>query len=146
MRTQWQERGENRSVTSPLSLIISAFATVQDIRKTVTPQLRTDQGDTDLLLIDLGRDHNRLGGSALAQVYGQLGDKAPDVNAPQDLKGFFNAIQELMEKDLLLAYHDRSDGGLFTTLMEMTFAGHTGIAIDLDKLGGQQIHDPAGSV
>lgn len=138
MRTQWQERGENKSVTSPLSLVISAFATVQDIRKTLTPQLRTDQGDTDLLLIDLGRDHNRLGGSALAQVYGQLGDKAPDVDAPQDLKGFFNAIQELMEKDLLLAYHDRSDGGLFTTLMEMTFAGHTGIAIDLDKLAGNK--------
>lgn len=138
MRTQWQENGEDKSVTSPLSLVISAFAPVQDIRKTLTPQLRTDQGETDLLLIDLGRDHNRLGGSALAQVYGQVGDIAPDVNSAEDLKGFFNAIQELMGKDLLLAYHDRSDGGLFTTLMEMTFAGHTGIAIDMDKLAGNK--------
>ncbi len=138
MRTQWQENGEEKSVTSPLSLVISAFAPVQDIRKTVTPQLRTDQGDTDLLLIDLGRDHNRLGGSALAQVYGQVGDSAPDVNSSEDLKGFFNAIQELMDKDLLLAYHDRSDGGLFTTLIEMAFAGHTGVSIDLDKLAGNK--------
>lgn len=138
MRTQWQEKGEDKCVTSPLSLVISAFAPVQDIRKTVTPQLRTDQGDTDLLLIDLGRDHNRLGGSALAQVYGQVGDIAPDVNSAQDLKGFFNAIQELMDKNLLLAYHDRSDGGLFTTLVEMAFAGRTGIAVDLDKLVGNK--------
>ncbi|MGO0306421.1 phosphoribosylformylglycinamidine synthase [Endozoicomonas acroporae] len=138
MSTQWQENGEDKRVTSPLSLVISAFAPVRDIRKTVTPQLRTDQGNTDLLLIDLGRDHNRLGGSALAQVYGQVGDSAPDVNSPEDLKGFFNAIQELMDKDLLLAYHDRSDGGLFTTLIEMAFAGHTGIAVDLDKLAGNK--------
>ncbi|MGB1271007.1 MAG: phosphoribosylformylglycinamidine synthase subunit PurQ, partial [Endozoicomonas sp.] len=79
-----------------------------------------------------------LGGSALAQVFGQMGDASPDVNSPEDLKGFFDAIQELMNKELLLAYHDRSDGGLFTTLMEMTFAGHTGIAIDLDKLAGDR--------
>ncbi|WP_067520312.1 phosphoribosylformylglycinamidine synthase [Endozoicomonas ascidiicola] len=138
MRTQWQEDGETKSVTSPLSLVITAFAPVQDIRKTLTPQLKTDQGNTDLLLIDLGRDHNRLGGSALAQVYGQVGDQAPDVDSPEDLKGFFNAIQEMMAKDLLLAYHDRSDGGLFTTLIEMAFAGHTGIAVDLDKLAGNK--------
>ena len=134
MKTQWQDGDEHKSVTAPLSLIVSAFAPVQDIRQTVTPELRNDQGDTALLLIDLGRGRNRLGGSALAQVYGQMGDTAPDVNTPQDIKDFFNAIQNLLTEDLLLAYHDRSDGGLFTTLMEMTFAGHTGIAIDLDKL------------
>ena len=138
MKTQWQEGDESKSVTAPLSLIVSAFAPVQDIRKTVTPQLRTDLGDTVLVLIDLGRDRNRLGGSALAQVYGQMGDVAPDVNAPGDLKDFFNAIQDLMARDRLLAYHDRSDGGLFATLLEMSFAGRTGIAIDLDKLAGNR--------
>ena len=138
MRTQWQEGDEEKSVTSPLSLVISAFAPVRDIRKTVTPELRTDQGETDLILIDLGRDQNRLGGSALAQVYQQMGDTAPDVDSAQDLKGFFAAIQEMLEKDLLLAYHDRSDGGLLTTLVEMAFAGRTGIAIELDKLAGDQ--------
>ena len=138
MKTEWQEGDEPKRVTAPLSLIISAFAPVQDIRQTVTPQLRTDMGDTALVLIDLGRDRNRLGGSALAQVYGQLGDVAPDVNAPADLKDFFNAIQDLMVRELLLAYHDRSDGGLFATLLEMSFAGRTGIAIDLDKLAGSR--------
>lgn len=138
MKTQWQDNGEEKSVTAPLSLVISAFAPVKDIRRTVTPELRTDKGDTDLLLIDLGRDQNRLGGSALAQVFGQMGDASPDVDSHEDLKGFFSAIQELMNRGLLLAYHDRSDGGLFTTLMEMTFAGHTGIAIDLDKLAGDR--------
>ena len=138
MKTRWQEDGDEKSVTSPLSLVISAFAPVQDIRKTLTPQLRTDQGNTDLILIDLGRDRNRLGGSALAQVYSQLGNDAPDVDSATDLKGFFHAIQELIDNDLLLAYHDRSDGGLFTTLMEMSFAGHTGMAVDLDKLAGNR--------
>ncbi len=138
MKTQWQDGDEHKSVTAPLSLIISAFAPVQDIRKTLTPELRTDQGDTVLVLIDLGRDHNRLGGSALAQVYGQMGDSAPDVNTPQDLKDFFAAVQRLNAEDMLLAYHDRSDGGLFTTLIEMAFAGRTGISIDLDKLSGSR--------
>ena len=138
MRTQWQEEGEDKSVTSPLSLVISAFAPVLDIRKTVTPELRTDKGDSDLILIDLGRDQNRLGGSALAQVYEQMGSVAPDVDSAEDLKGFFAAIQEMLEKGLLLAYHDRSDGGLFTTLIEMAFAGRTGIAVDLDKLAGDR--------
>ena len=138
MRTQWQDNGEDKSVTSPLSLIVSAFAPVSDIRKTITPQLRTDKGLSDLILIDLGRDQNRMGGSALAQVYGQMGDNTPDVDSAEDLKGFFTAIQEMLEKDLLLAYHDRSDGGLFTTLIEMAFTGHTGISVDLDKLAGDQ--------
>ncbi len=136
MKTRWQEDGEDKSVTSPLSLVITAFAPVTDIRKTVTPQLRTDQGETDLILIDLGRDQNRLGGSALAQVYEQMGNSTPDVDSAKDLKGFFNSIQELLENNLLLAYHDRSDGGLFTSLVEMSFAGHTGIQVDLDKLAG----------
>ena len=138
MRTQWQEEGEDKSVTSPLSLVISAFAPVQDICKTATPQLRTDKGISDLIVIDLGRDQNRMGGSALALVYAQVGDKAPDVDSAADLKGFFASIQEMLDKDLLLAYHDRSDGGLFATLVEMAFAGGTGIAVDLDKLAGNR--------
>ncbi|MRI33776.1 phosphoribosylformylglycinamidine synthase [Endozoicomonas sp. OPT23] len=136
MRTGWKENGEDKSVTSPLSLVITAFAPVQDIRKTVTPQLRTDLGQTDLLLIDLGRDQNRLAGSALAQVYNQIGDQAPDVSSSDDLKAFFTAIQKMLEADLLLAYHDRSDGGLFTTLVEMAFAGRTGLEVNIDKLAG----------
>ncbi|MDB2384434.1 phosphoribosylformylglycinamidine synthase [Endozoicomonas sp.] len=134
MKTSWQEGDDKKSVTSPVSLIVSAFAPVVDIRKTVTPQLRTDKGETDFILIDLGRGKNRLGGSALAQVYGQVGDQVPDLDVPDDLKGFFAAMQALLEEGHILAYHDRSDGGLYTTLMEMAFAGRTGIAIELDKL------------
>ncbi len=134
MRTCWREDDEDKAVTSPLSLIISAFSPVSDIRKTVTPELKTDQGKTDLILIDLGRGQNRLGGSALAQVYQQLGNHAPDVDAAEDLQGFFSVIQALLDEGMLLAYHDRSDGGLFTTLVEMAFAGRTGVAVMLDKL------------
>ena len=134
MRTSWKEDGEDKSVTSPLSLVISAFAPVQDVRKTVTPQLRNDLGDTRLILVDLGRGKNRLGGSALAQVYGQIGDQAADVDSAEDLKGFFTAMQTLLKKDLLLAYHDRADGGLFTTLTEMAFAGRVGMDIKLNRL------------
>lgn len=133
MRTSWKEGEEDKSVTSPLSLVISAFAPVTDVRKTVTPQLRTDKGDTRLLLVELGRGKNRLGGSALAQVFVQVGDNAADVDSAADLKGFFTAIQTLMEEGLLLAYHDRADGGLFATLAEMSFAGHAGIDIHVDK-------------
>ncbi|RKZ42609.1 MAG: phosphoribosylformylglycinamidine synthase [Gammaproteobacteria bacterium] len=128
MHTQW----DDKSVTAPLSLIISAFARVSDIRRSLTPQLQG--GDTVLLLIDLGKGQNRLGGSALAQVYNQLGEIPPDVDHPQDLKDFFNTIQTLNQQGKLLAYHDRSDGGLFTTLCEMAFAGHTGLDIHLDNL------------
>ena len=135
MKTVWQEAGETREVTAPLSLIISAFAPVKDVRKTLTPQLRTDQGDSDLILIDLGKGRNRLGGSCLAQVYKQLGHHPADLDDPAALKHFFATIQSLNEKGLLLAYHDRSDGGLFTTLCEMAFAGHAGIQIQLDDLG-----------
>ncbi len=138
MRTAWQDNNEQKSVTAPLSLIISAFAPVADVRKTVTPQLKTDAGETDLILIDLGRGKNRLGGSALAQVYKQIGDESPDVDDAQDMKAFFAVIQQLNNDRVLLAYHDRSDGGLLTTLMEMAFAGHVGIDVSLDLLAEHQ--------
>ncbi|HHH42738.1 MAG TPA: phosphoribosylformylglycinamidine synthase, partial [Gammaproteobacteria bacterium] len=138
MKTVWQENGEDRSVTGLLSVIITAFAPVSDVRRTLTPQLRTDCGDTDLLLIDLGKGHNRLAGSALAQVYKQVGHHAPDLDDPDALKAFFAAIQDLNQAGLLLAYHDRSDGGLFATLCEMSFAGHCGLEVQLDDLGADQ--------
>jgi len=135
MKTRWQEDGVDKEVISPLSLIITAFGAVKDIRNTVTPQLRTDQGETDLILVDLGNCQNRLGGSSLAQVYKQLGDATPDVDDPSQLQGFFNAMQTLVAEQKLLAYHDRSDGGLFTTVTEMAFAGHCGVSVELDQLG-----------
>jgi phosphoribosylformylglycinamidine synthase len=134
MRTVWQDGDTRRSNIAPLSLIISAFAPVQDIRRTVTPQLRVDAGDTDLLLIDLGHGRNRMGGSALAQVYREIGAVAPDVDNAADLKNFFALIQQLNSAGLLLAYHDRSDGGLFTTLAEMAFAGHCGVDVQMEEL------------
>jgi len=135
MKTVWREDGEAKSVTAPLSLIVSAFAPVLDIRRTLTPELRTDLGATDLILIDLGRGRNRLGGSALAQVYKQVGDQAPDLDDPELFKRFFATIQQLNERGLVLAYHDRSDGGLFATIAEMAFAARTGVTIELDDLG-----------
>ncbi|WP_085299886.1 phosphoribosylformylglycinamidine synthase [Cognaticolwellia mytili] len=134
MKTKWDENGEEKSVTSPMSLIITAFGVVEDIRKTVTPQLRTDLGDTRIVAIDLSKGKNRLGGSCLAQVYKQLGNETPDVDSPETLKGFFNAMQTLVRDEKLIAYHDRSDGGLFASVVEMAFAGHTGVDIDLTKL------------
>ncbi|MER2602502.1 MAG: phosphoribosylformylglycinamidine synthase, partial [Candidatus Competibacter phosphatis] len=135
MKTVWDVAGESKSVVGPLSLIVSAFAPVQDLRHTLTPQLRTDRGDTDLILIDLGRGKNRLGGSALAQVYNQLGDCVPDVDKPEELAAFFAVIQELNATGRLLAYHDRSDGGLLAVLAEMMFAGGCGVTVLLDDLG-----------
>ncbi len=135
MKTVWDEAGERREMIAPLSLNISAFAPVADVRKTCTPELRMDQGDTDLLLIDPGAGKHRLGGSALAQVYGVSGDEAPDVDDPALLQAFFNAIQRLNRENLLLAYHDRSDGGLFVTLCEMAFAGRCGMTVHVDALG-----------
>ncbi|ENM5766106.1 phosphoribosylformylglycinamidine synthase [Vibrio mimicus] len=135
MKTKWQENGEQKEVTSPLSLIITAFARVEDIRKTVTPQLRTDLGETSLILIDLGNGQNRLGATALAQVYKQLGDKPADVDNAAQLKGFFDAVQSLVRNDKLVAYHDKGDGGLLVTLAEMAFAGHCGIKANIDSLG-----------
>jgi phosphoribosylformylglycinamidine synthase len=134
MQTVWQQSGEQRCMTAPLSLIISAFAPVSDIRHTLTPQLRTDLGPTELFLLDLGEGHNRLGASALAQVYQHLGTDGADLTSPKILKAFFTALQSLKQTGLLLAYHDRSDGGLFTTLCEMAFAGRCGLAIDLANL------------
>ena len=131
MKTTWSDNGARKEVVAPLSLIVSAFAPVTDARRTLTPQLRTDCGDTDLLLIDLGGGRNRLGASALAQVYDAIGDATPDVVSAGELKAFFAAIQQLNRDALLLAYHDRSDGGLLTTLCEMLFAARCGAQIEL---------------
>ncbi len=137
MRTKWEQDGQERSVTSPNSLIITGFASVTDVNKVLTPQLQRNE-DTVLILVDLGMGSNRLGGSALAQVYNQLGNESPDV-APDQLKRFFAAIQRLNAQDKLLAYHDRSDGGLFATLCEMAFAGRCGLDIRLDELPGDPL-------
>ena len=131
MRTVWDDGQGKKSVAAPLSLIITAFAPVLDVRRTVTPQLRTDLGDSSLFLVDLGLGVNRLGGSALAQVYGQSGGQPADLHSAEDLKEFFEFIQRCLEEDLLLAYHDRSDGGLIVSLLEMAFAGHCGLDIDM---------------
>ncbi|ELH7813536.1 phosphoribosylformylglycinamidine synthase, partial [Vibrio harveyi] len=135
MKTKWEENGEQKEVTSPLSLIITAFARVEDVRKTITPQLRTDKGDTSLVLIDLGNGQNRLGATALAQVYKQLGDKPADVDNAAQLKGFYEGVQTLVANDQVVAYHDKGDGGLFVTLAEMAFAGHCGVKADIADLG-----------
>lgn len=136
LKTVWQDDKDERcEVTAPLSLIVSAFAPVLDARKTMTPQLRTDLGETDLVLVDLGKGKNRMGGSILAQVYQQVGHEAPDVDDARALRLFFHVIQALNELGFAIAYHDRSDGGLFATLCEMAFAGHAGIRIDLTDLG-----------
>lgn len=132
MKMRWCENDAEKEVISPLSLIISAFARVDDIRLSLTPQLQTDQGETCLILIDLGRGQQRMGGSALTQVYQQLGDCAPDLDEPQLLVQFFAAIQQLNRAGFILAYHDRSDGGLFTTVCEMAFAGHVGVTLELE--------------
>ena len=139
MKTKWEDNGEQKAVTSPMSLIITAFGVVEDIRKTVTPELRTDLGDTRIIAIDLSKGKNRLGGSCLAQVYKQLGSETPDVDSPETLKGFFNAMQALVRDEKLIAYHDRSDGGLFTSVVEMAFAGHTGVDIDISALPGTDL-------
>src|SRR5208282_3125344 len=139
MRTTWSEGGKPHAVTAPISLIVSAFAPVADARRVLTPQLRFDQGPTELLLVDLADGQNRLGGSALAQVYGRLGSNAPDVDDPETLKGFFATVQALHAQARILAYHDRSDGGLFATTVEMAFAARCGLAINLDELPGAAI-------
>ncbi|HEX4869142.1 MAG TPA: phosphoribosylformylglycinamidine synthase [Moraxellaceae bacterium] len=132
MRTVWDDNGEKKAVTAPLSLIVSAFAPVTDIRATLTPQLRTDKGDTVLVLVDLGLGKCRLGGSALAQVYGAIGHEAPDLDDAALLRDFFNGMQCLNVEGRVIAYHDRSDGGLFAAVCEMAFAGHTGVTLELD--------------
>ncbi|NCO46779.1 MAG: phosphoribosylformylglycinamidine synthase, partial [Vibrio sp.] len=135
MKTKWDENGEQKEVTSPLSLVITAFARVEDVRNTITPQLRTDKGETSLVLIDLGNGKNRLGATALAQVYKQLGDKPADVDNAAQLKAFYEAIQTLVANQQIIAYHDKGDGGLFVTLAEMAFAGHCGVKADIAALG-----------
>jgi phosphoribosylformylglycinamidine synthase len=132
MKTKWREGSKAKAVVSPLSLIASGFAPVSDVRKTLTPQLAAT--DSALVLIDLGLGKKRLGGSCLAQVYGQVGDEAPDAPSADVLKAFFAAIQQLNREGKLLAYHDRSDGGLFVTLAEMAFAGNVGLQIDTDSI------------
>jgi len=134
MATRWNEEGVDKSVTSPLSLIVTGFAPVADIRQTLTPQLRMDKGTTDLILIDLGRGQNRMGASILAQTHGKLGSQAPDVDDAEDLKAFFAVIQGLNADGHLLAYHDRSDGGLLVSTVEMAFAGHCGLNLSLDAV------------
>jgi phosphoribosylformylglycinamidine synthase len=129
MSTVWQENGAAKRMTAPLSLIVSAFSSVADIRLSLTPQLADE--DSQLLLIDLGRGRNRLGASILAQVLSQTGAAPADVDAAGDLKNFWNAIQQLGRERKLLAYHDRSDGGLLVTLVEMAFAGHVGLDVEL---------------
>ncbi|QTE97046.1 phosphoribosylformylglycinamidine synthase [Shewanella algae] len=139
MKTAWEDKGEQKAVTAPMSLIISAFGAVRDIRNTVTPELRTDKGETVLLLADLAKGKTRLGGSCLAQVFGELGDIAPDLDQAAVLKGFFEVTQQLVAERSLLAYHDKSDGGLFTTLVEMAFAGHTGLNVDISALASSAL-------
>jgi phosphoribosylformylglycinamidine synthase len=138
MKSVWSEDGAARTQTAPVSAIISAFAPVADVRRTLTPQLRTDAGDTRLLLVDLGNGRNRLGGSALAQVHAQVGDTPPDLDHPEQLSTLFMLVQWLNGKGQILACHDRSDGGLFVTLAEMSFAGHVGVSVrlpDRDAVG-----------
>jgi phosphoribosylformylglycinamidine synthase len=134
MRTVWKDEQGEKSNTAPLSLIISAFAPVKDVRKTLTPQLRTDRGETLLLLLDIAGGRNRLGGSSLGQVYNRLQGDVPDLDEPGLLKSFFALVSKARQGNLLLAYHDRSDGGLFTTVAEMCFAGHCGVDLNLDEL------------
>ena len=132
MRAAWEEEGKPKEVVSPVSLIVTAFAPVDDVRRTLTPLLALDVGETELLLLDLGQ--NRIAGSALAQVFNAPGVKTPDIDDPGALKGLFDAVQQLNRAGLLLAYHDRSDGGLFVTACEMAFASHVGITLDMDGL------------
>ncbi|MDQ3259500.1 MAG: phosphoribosylformylglycinamidine synthase, partial [Pseudomonadota bacterium] len=141
MKTLWRDEqsGENKSVIAPLSLIVSAFAPCSDVRQTLTPVLRTDVGDTLLMLVDLGQGKCRLGGSALLQAYNQVGNVAPDVDDPRMLKALFQCVQRLNQEGLLLAYHDRSDGGLFAAVCEMMFASHSGVTLWMDRFFDEHV-------
>jgi phosphoribosylformylglycinamidine synthase len=132
MRTRWSDGGQDRQVTAPVSLIVTAFATLADVRPTLTPQLQG--GDTTLILIDLGHGRNRMAGSMLAQVLNQFGSTVPDLDDPAQLKALVNAINVLRGQGRLLAYHDRSDGGLWAAVCEMAFAGHRGVSLNVDML------------
>ena len=136
MRAKWSNEEGSHQVTSPLSLVVTAFAPVRNARNTLTPELCLSQGATELWAVDLGRGKHRLGGSAYGYVQNQLGALAPNVDSAEDLKSFFLAVQELKQSGLLLAYHDRSDGGLWATLCEMAFAARCGLDVDLSPLNG----------
>ena len=136
MRTVWQENDREQTVAAPVSLIVTGFASVTDVRKVLTPVLENNS-DNELILIDLGESSNRLGGSCLAQVYNATGGKTPDLNEPGLIKNFFAAIQQLNSENLIQAYHDRSDGGLFVTLAEMAFASRCGLDINLGELNNE---------
>ncbi|MBC7984205.1 MAG: phosphoribosylformylglycinamidine synthase, partial [Candidatus Obscuribacterales bacterium] len=148
MKTAWSDAGVAKKMTAPVSLIVSAFAPVRDVRRTLTPQLRVDRDDTRLLFVDLAAGRQRLGGSCLAQVYGRLGCEAPDCEQPALLKAFFAAMRELRAQQTILAYHDRSDGGLFVTLAEMAFAGHCGVEVNIDggKVAATLFNEELGAV
>ncbi len=133
MRTQWTEGGQLRKVTAPVSLVVTAFATLADVRGTLTPQLQATE-DTTLVLVDLGKGRHRMGGSILAQVLEQPGGAVPDLDDPQDLVRLVAAVNALRAQGKLLAYHDRSDGGLFAAACEMAFAGHVGVSLNVDLL------------
>ncbi|HEY6087601.1 MAG TPA: phosphoribosylformylglycinamidine synthase, partial [Burkholderiaceae bacterium] len=132
MRTRWSEGGVAKQVTAPVSLVATAFVTLADVRSTLTPQLQA--GDTTLILIDLGAGRMRLAGSMLAQVLGQFGEFVPDLDEPQSLKALVAAVNQLRRDGKLLAYHDRSDGGLWAAVCEMAFAGHLGVSLNVDLL------------
>jgi phosphoribosylformylglycinamidine synthase len=150
MRARWQQDGEEYQVVAPVSLIVSAFAPVTDVTRQLTPQLRPTDEQSYLLLFDLGGGANRLGGSCLAQAFNRVGGEAPDVDNPEVLRDFFAAIQELASRDMLLAYHDRSDGGLLATVAEMMFASRLGVSLQLggsrESLLAQLFCEEAGAV
>ncbi|CAN1558356.1 PurL Phosphoribosylformylglycinamidine (FGAM) synthase, synthetase domain [Burkholderiaceae bacterium] len=133
MKTRWQDQGQTKQVTSPVSLVITAFASLADVRGTLTPQLNAED-DTSLILIDLGQGQHRMGASILAQVLNQAGGDVPDLDDAQDLIKLVHAVNDLRQQGLLLAYHDRSDGGLWAMVCEMAFAGHVGVTLNIDLL------------
>jgi phosphoribosylformylglycinamidine synthase len=137
MRSVWRDGDVAKTMASPVSLVATAFAPVLDVRKTLTPELRLDAGPTELLLVDLGAGKHRLGGSCMMQAFGALGDAPPDADDPALVRGLFEAVQKLSEASLVLAYHDRSDGGVIVTLLEMAFAGAAGLDVDLGSLAGE---------
>lgn len=134
MRTQWNEEGVTKKVTSPVSLIITGFAAIDDVRTTLTPQLNAEVEDSSLVLIDLGRGKNRMGGSIIGQVLNQSGNETPDLDDPKDLIALVDAVNALRAQGKILAYHDKGDGGLLATVAEMAFAGHVGVALNVDML------------
>jgi len=150
LKTVWNDAGDERRMVSPLSLVVSAFAPVTDARRALTPQLDMANGPSRLLLLDLGAGRDRLAGSALAQVLGQFGEEVPDLEDADHLSGFFRAVQRMSRDRLLLAYHDRSDGGLLATVCEMAFAARCGLDLDFDlspeRLTGRLFSEELGAV